>query len=50
MCVNNPTDSQNNFATIKDPERIIMAFYSSSQETFWLTFLLRLSWAEVFGD
>ena len=39
MCVNNLTDSQNNFATIRDPEQIIMAFYSSSQETFWLTFL-----------
>lgn len=40
MCVNNPTDSENNFATIKDIQMILLASYSHPQKTFWLTFLL----------
>ena len=40
MCVSNPTDSQNNFATIKDIQLIITAFYSCPQKTYRLTFLM----------
>lgn len=40
MCVSNPSDSQNNFATIKDIQLMIMAFYSCPQKTYWLTLLM----------
>lgn len=40
MCVSNPIDSQNNFATIKDIQLITMAFYSCPRKTYWLTFLM----------